>query len=70
MHPHPSAAAKAGGMAATATEATTASTSRERWRRNNERRTNRARNETPDKLAVHPCSSIVQSCCDHYRRNR
>src|SRR5262249_47435672 len=75
MHPHPSTT-KAGGMAATkattATKApastaaatTAAPHSRERRWRKSERRTNRARNETTEKPAVHVNFSIVQNCCD------
>jgi hypothetical protein len=75
MHSHP-ATAKAGGMATTAptktttTEATTASTSRERWRRKSERRTKRTRNETTEKLAIHPILHRSELLRDCYRRNQ
>jgi hypothetical protein len=75
VHSHPSTA-KAGGMATTAptktttTEATTASTSRERWRRKSERRTKRTRNETTEKLAIHPILHPSELLRDCYRRNQ
>jgi hypothetical protein len=81
MHPHPSTA-KAGGMAtkaATATKTaaamaapttTTASTSRERWWRKRERHTKRTRNETTEKLAIHPILHRSELLRDCYRRNR
>jgi hypothetical protein len=86
MHSHPATAkaggmattapTKAGGMATTAptktttTEATTASTSRERWRRKSERRTKRTRNETTEKLAIHPILHRSELLRDCYRRNQ
>jgi hypothetical protein len=70
MHSHP-ATAKAGGMATTApTKTTTASTSRERWRRKSERRTKRTRNETTEKLAIHPILHRSELLRDCYRRNQ
>jgi hypothetical protein len=84
MHSHPTAAhgcmtaTKAatahGAMTATtkaaAAEPTAPAASRERWWRKRERRTKRARNETTEKLAIHPILHRSELLRDCYRRNQ